>query len=172
MPCMCGDTACPSCGPAQGCDPEREKFLEDLAGGRFGDLFELVENQEEDRFEWSQLLTDLVDHVFEQGSLRALQEMEQARAEARDAVRREKQFGPSKVAEFDLVSRRFRVVVEDDGDGDGFPCCFVERHGRDALGAERWFPVANRVEIENAKDRAIFELAFELGRIDPKEPST
>ncbi len=28
MPCMCGDTACPSCGPAQGYDPKYEAAFE------------------------------------------------------------------------------------------------------------------------------------------------
>lgn len=30
MNCMCGDTACPSCGPAQGSNPEKEAFIESL----------------------------------------------------------------------------------------------------------------------------------------------
>lgn len=37
MACMCGDLACPSCGPAQGADPEKEKVLEWL-------LFDLLLN--------------------------------------------------------------------------------------------------------------------------------
>jgi len=28
MPCMCGDTACPSCGPAQGHDPDFDLVVE------------------------------------------------------------------------------------------------------------------------------------------------
>lgn len=31
MACMCGDTACPSCGPAQGCDFELEMIYEWLS---------------------------------------------------------------------------------------------------------------------------------------------
>lgn len=30
-PCMCGDTMCPSCGPAQGYDPKFEVLCEKLA---------------------------------------------------------------------------------------------------------------------------------------------
>lgn len=28
MPCMCGDTNCPSCGPAQGHDPDMKRLYE------------------------------------------------------------------------------------------------------------------------------------------------
>lgn len=31
MPCTCGDTMCPSCGPAQGYDVEYQKRLDILA---------------------------------------------------------------------------------------------------------------------------------------------
>lgn len=31
MACMCGDTACPSCGPAQGCNPAEELVAEWMA---------------------------------------------------------------------------------------------------------------------------------------------
>ncbi len=46
MPCMCGDTNCPSCGPAQGHNPESELVAEWLAS--FVD----------DPKEWDQLLND------------------------------------------------------------------------------------------------------------------
>lgn len=32
MPCLCGDTNCPSCGPAQGYDPHAELVTEWLKG--------------------------------------------------------------------------------------------------------------------------------------------
>ena len=32
MSCMCGDTSCPSCGPAQGFNPEQVAVVEWLAG--------------------------------------------------------------------------------------------------------------------------------------------
>ncbi len=35
MPCMCGDTACPSCGPAQGFDPVREMVFDWVMGTLF-----------------------------------------------------------------------------------------------------------------------------------------
>ena len=37
MTCMCGDACCPSCGPAQGYDPERE-CVEEFIAQAIGDL--------------------------------------------------------------------------------------------------------------------------------------
>lgn len=31
MTCMCGDLYCPSCGPAQGCNPDEESFLDAMS---------------------------------------------------------------------------------------------------------------------------------------------
>ena len=45
MPCMCGDTACPSCGPAQGYDPEFEKVCEWLQFAVFRDLPECIQGE-------------------------------------------------------------------------------------------------------------------------------
>lgn len=38
-PCLCGDTACPSCGPLQGYDPQFEALCDTL-GDRVGAFFE------------------------------------------------------------------------------------------------------------------------------------
>ena len=40
-PCICGDTACPSCGPAQGYDPILEK-LYDRIGERWPRVVEAI----------------------------------------------------------------------------------------------------------------------------------
>lgn len=37
-PCMCGDTMCPSCGPAQGYNPQFERVCEWLEDGLLADL--------------------------------------------------------------------------------------------------------------------------------------
>ncbi len=42
MPCLCGDTACPSCGPAQGFDPRLEAFW-DKAFEKWPELQDAVE---------------------------------------------------------------------------------------------------------------------------------
>lgn len=38
MPCMCGDLYCPSCGPAQGANPEFESVCEWIAGKLLVDM--------------------------------------------------------------------------------------------------------------------------------------
>lgn len=39
MPCLCGDTACPSCGPAQGYDPKYEAALEAIISAMTAEVF-------------------------------------------------------------------------------------------------------------------------------------
>lgn len=52
-PCMCGDTMCPSCGPAQGYDPVYEKMYETLSGriDALCDGFSLTDTQKGDLLE-------------------------------------------------------------------------------------------------------------------------
>ena len=43
MPCMCGDTMCPSCGPAQGYDPKFDRFCEWLENDVLANFNELID---------------------------------------------------------------------------------------------------------------------------------
>lgn len=63
MPCMCGDTMCPSCGPAQGYDPifqritewiEFDLFKEDIAAVDMCWLAEWLGNQFTDQPQYLQ----------------------------------------------------------------------------------------------------------------------
>lgn len=51
MSCMCGDTMCPSCGPAQGHDPTHERLVETLAE-EMKDLLPDDEDQATRLLEW------------------------------------------------------------------------------------------------------------------------
>lgn len=42
-PCMCGDTACPSCGPAQGANPEFEMVCEWLQEVVLADMAHVID---------------------------------------------------------------------------------------------------------------------------------
>ena len=70
MACMCGDTSCASCGPAQGFNPSEELFYESLSE-RFpvlGQLFDELPNE----------IEAVINYVFEQGVLHERGCVEQA----------------------------------------------------------------------------------------------
>ena len=54
MPCLCGDTACPSCGPAQGYNREEELFWDALYTRfpSFEDHYDKYQNLLEPVIEW------------------------------------------------------------------------------------------------------------------------
>jgi len=54
--CLCGDTACASCGPAQGYDPAREAFVEKLY-----DKFSFLGDLDPDK------VAEVVEHCFDLG---------------------------------------------------------------------------------------------------------
>ena len=64
-PCLCGDTACPSCGPAQGYDPAWERLEEEMCE-KFGFMHDLFEDHYEERAQAMEWLIDKGrDHAFE-----------------------------------------------------------------------------------------------------------
>lgn len=54
--CLCGDTSCPSCGPAQGFNPSQEAFYD-----RMYDKFSFLEDLDPDK------VAEVVDHCFDLG---------------------------------------------------------------------------------------------------------
>lgn len=80
MTCMCGDTACWSCGPAQGFDPDREALMEDLT-----EAFPWVEILMEEPGN-EEKLTALIDWVLERGIAEGVRQVEDAAADSAEAA--------------------------------------------------------------------------------------
>ena len=74
MPCMCGDFACPSCGPAQGADLEHEAVCEALVTALPEGLVEVLEEAG-----WEDKEGDAYSHI--------VQLIDKARQDALDDVR-------------------------------------------------------------------------------------
>ncbi len=155
-------------------DPEFERFLEEIEE-KFPQFAVY-----EDADGFADQLHALIRYVFEQGGLHAAAKSDEAcsKASTHQKERRERcrtvGFGPNVVAEFEGTSpkARYRMVLDRGRSGLDLGC-IVEILRADAMGEPTWKPIPTGTEFATtSRERVIFLLALQLGKLTPKEPSS